>query len=215
MFHELRGNKRHRSVIIFFGAGNAEDVRCGIVASQEIKHSGNLQWNARAHEDITNTGEHRAIQGRQMRNLNFFQIVDSDRIFMAFASEKDFNKIGDDTKLAQLARRVFGVHRQGFVRRARQLPAGNVEFDPRAFGHEGEGKIIEGTAHVSSWITVLQTPDENLIQSGSRNNPELAKLRYCLGKLPAGYSCTHTALNDRGKIAHASEYVLSEHFCLS
>ena len=141
-----------------------------------------------------------------MRNLNLFEIVDSDWIAVTFTSEEDFNKIGEDAQLAQLARSVFGVHRQDFVRRARRLPTGHIEFAPRAFGHCGEGEMIEAAAHVPSRIPVLQPPGEDLIQSGSRNDAELAKLRYGLGKLPTGYSGAHTTLNDRRKVTHTSEY---------
>jgi hypothetical protein len=45
-----------------------------------------------------------------------------------------------------------------------------------------------------------------LIQSGSRNDSELAEPRYGLSKPPTGYSGAHTTLNDRRKIAHAREY---------
>ena len=57
-----------------------------------------------------------------------------------------------------------------------------------------------------SWISVLQPPGEDLIQSGSRNDAELAKLRYGPCKLPTGYSGAHTTLNDRRKATHTGEY---------
>ncbi len=63
---------------------------------------------------------------------------------------------------------------------------------------------------MSSRITVLQASDENLIQGGSRNNPELAGPRYGLGEPPTGYSGTHATLNDRGKMTHTNKCDLSE-----
>src|SRR5579859_3304458 len=120
-----------------------------------------------------------------MRNLYFFEVIDPDRIVMTFASEKDFNKVGQYAKLAQLARSIFDVSRQDFVGLIRQLPSGDIEFSPCAFGHRRERKMIQAAAHVSSRITVLQTPGEYLIQSGSRNNSKLAEPRYRQGKLPA------------------------------
>lgn len=68
---------------------------------------------------------------------------------------------------------------------------------------------------MSPRITVLQAPGEDLIQSGSRNNPELAEPRYRMGELPSRYSHPHATLNDRRKTTHTIESSMSAPFRLS
>ena len=137
-----------------------------------------------------------------MRNLNFFQEVDAHRIAVAFAGQKHFHKIGDDAKLAQLARTIFHVRRQNFIRGVCGLACGDGIGLPHALGHAWEWKMIQAAAHVSAGIAILQAPRKNLIKSGAGNNAELAEARHCLREPPARYAHTHAALNDRRRLAH-------------
>ena len=56
--------------------------------------------------------------------------------------------------------------------------------------------MIEGMPHVPAGISVLQSPGEYLIQSGSGNYSQLAKLRDCTRELPTGDARAHPTLND-------------------
>ena len=68
-----------------------------------VQDSRNFQGNPCADQDVGYAGEHRAINGRQMRKLDFFQIIDADRPIVAFPGQKDLRKIGDDAKLHEFS----------------------------------------------------------------------------------------------------------------
>ena len=65
---------------------------------EAIKHSRNLERHSCPHQDISHASEHSAINGRQVRQLDFFQVIDSDWIVVSFTRQNDFNKIGYDTQ---------------------------------------------------------------------------------------------------------------------
>src|ERR1017187_1650799 len=136
-----------------------------------------------------------------MRQLKFFQIVDADRIVVAFARQNDFNKIGYDTKLCQFERSVLGLRWHGPVGRSFRLPAWDVICLPNTLRHFRDWKVIDTAAQVATGIAVLQTPGKNQIQRRSGNDSELAELGNCLREPPTGNAGAHSALNDRGKIA--------------
>ena len=137
-----------------------------------------------------------------MRNLNFFEIIDSHRILVAFTGEKYFDKVCYYAKLLQFTRAVFRVHRQSLVGSALRLAPTDVIGPPDALGHLGERKMIEAAAHVAAGVAFLKAPGENQVQSGSRNNPELTELGYCPGKPPIGDTRTHASLNDHRIVGH-------------
>src|SRR6266496_5242973 len=138
-----------------------------------------------------------------MRQLKLFQVVDADWIIVALARQNDFHKIGDDTELVQFDRSVLGLHWYGLVGSSFCLSAWNVVSLPNALCHFRDWKAVETAAHVAARITILQASGKNQIECGSRNYSELPELGNCLRKPPTGNAGTHSALNDRGKIAHS------------
>lgn len=67
--------------------------------------------------------------------------------------------------------------------------------------------MIEAAAHVPAGIAVLQSPGQDLIQSRTGNDSELAELGYCARESPTGYTCSHATLDDDWMFAHhMSEY---------
>ena len=89
----------HGSVVILLRSGDLEEIGCGFVIGEAIEYSRNLERHSGPHQNVSHAREHGAVDGRQMRQLNFFQVIDSDRIVVAFARQKDFHKIGHDAKL--------------------------------------------------------------------------------------------------------------------
>src|ERR1019366_5114449 len=98
---------------------------------------------------------HGAVDGRQMRQLNFFQVIDSDWIVVALARQNNFNKIGYDAKLLEFGRSVLRMRWQGLVRRSLRLPSRDVIPAPNTFSDFRNGKLIETAAHVAAGVAVL------------------------------------------------------------
>ncbi len=96
-----------------------------------------------------------------MRQLNFFQVVDSHWIVVAGAREKDFNKISHNAKLCRLKSGVLGMLRDFLVRSCFRLSAGNVVRLPDTFGNFRDWELIETVAHVAAGIAILQPPCED------------------------------------------------------
>ena len=97
--HELPRRKDHGSVVVILCPCDLQEIGCGFVICEAIEYAGNLEWHSCPHQHVSHACEHSAVDGRQMRQLNFFQVVDSHRIVVACTREKDFNKIGHDAKL--------------------------------------------------------------------------------------------------------------------
>ena len=82
-------------------------IRCGLMMDKSIQHPRNFHGDARAHQDITHSGKHGSIQGREMRHLDFFEVIDAHRIVVAFARKKHFHKIGHEAELFPFPRAIF------------------------------------------------------------------------------------------------------------
>src|ERR1700680_4955554 len=117
---------------------------------QALEHAWNLQGDTRTHQDITHSTQHGSVQGRQVRNLDFFQVIDANAITVAFASEKYLDKISDDAALLLIPGPILLVLRQGLVRLALRLPAENVIGPPYPFSHDWKRKMIETATHMAT-----------------------------------------------------------------
>ena len=131
-----------------------------------------------------------------MRELDFFQVVDSDGIVVPFAGKKNLDKVGDHAKLVEFPRASLYRHGHGLVGRAHGLTAHEVVFPPNALGHIREGKVIEAPTHVAARIALLQPPGENVGQSCSGNDPQLTLLGNGMRQPPSRNARSHSTLND-------------------
>ena len=62
--------------------------------------------------------------------------------------------------------------------------------------------MIKATAHVPARVAILQPPGKDLVQGGSRDDPQLAKLGYSVRKPPIRDTRTHPALNNHRIAVH-------------
>ena len=137
-----------------------------------------------------------------MRGLDFFQVVDSDRMVVTFAGKKDLDKVGDGAQLHQLGRVIFAGHRQRLVGRVLRLAAGDEIRPPDTFGHVGKWKVVEGMPHVTAGIAVLQSPSQDLVQSCSGNDSELTGPGDRARQSPIRDARAHSSLNDFRVMTH-------------
>ena len=66
------------------------------MARQRIQHARKLHGDAGADDHDCRAGEHRAVGGGQMGELDFLKIVDADWIGVALTREEDLYEVGDD-----------------------------------------------------------------------------------------------------------------------
>ena len=119
-----RGEKAIGDVIVILCPGDVKGVGRRLVAGEAIEHARNLERHTGPHQNVPDAGEHRAIDGGQVRNLDFFQIVDTDGVVVAFACQRHFDEIGHDAQLREFERRVLRVLRQGLYGAVSALPPG-------------------------------------------------------------------------------------------
>ena len=193
----------HQRGFAFARAGDVQRVLRGLVFGQPIEHARHMEGDTRTHEDVAHSGEHGSVEGGQVGELHLFEVVDADRIGVAFAREKDFDKVGGDAELDQLAGIVGGVRRRVAIGCGRGFATGNEPGTQNALGHFRKGKGGEAAAHGASGVAILETADEDLIESGAGDDAELAEAGDGLSEPPAGDAGAHASLNDERVLEHA------------
>ena len=197
-FHELSRVEVHGDVVALQRAVDMNCILRSLVVDVAVQHAGNFQRNARAHDDVSNACQHRAIDAREMSHLNLFQIIDAHRIRVSLASQIHLDEVGHDAQLVQLARDVFLQLRNRDIWRSFSLSAGDKVLLPDSLRHCREGKGIQSATHMTAGITILQAPRQNRVQRRSRDQSKLAETRDSLCQPPIRYACTHSTLdNDR------------------
>jgi len=64
-------------------------------------------------------------------------------------------------------------------------------------GHVTAGEMIDRSTYVTARVSQLKTSRKNQIQRSPGDHTKLPRLSNGAGETPAGYSGTHSALNDR------------------
>ena len=54
-------------------------------------------------QDIVHAGEHCAVQRRECRRLDLLEVVDADRVGMAFFRQPDLDEVGHDQEVLETA----------------------------------------------------------------------------------------------------------------
>ena len=109
-----------------------------------------------------------------MRELDFFEIVDADRIGMSFPRQKDFNEIGRDAHFLRSAISFNRMEPAAFVGGGIRLSAGNEIRVQNTLNHFREGEMTECPAHMAIGIAILKPTDQDMVEPGSRNEPQLS-----------------------------------------
>ena len=55
--------------------------------AERVEHAGNLARDAGAHEDVVHSGQHRAVQGREIGELKFREKIHTDGAVMSVLRE--------------------------------------------------------------------------------------------------------------------------------
>ena len=120
---KLLRREGHGSVVTLLRPRDLEEIAGHFVICETIEDPRNLERHTGPHQNVAHARQHGAVDGRQMRKLNFFQIINSYRIIVAFACQKDFNKVSCDAKFLELDRSVFRMRWQGLIGSSFRLPA--------------------------------------------------------------------------------------------
>ena len=194
--HVLARVEVHGDVVALLRAVDMDCILRRLVVDVAVEHAGNFQRNPRAHDDVSNAGQHRAIDARQVSHLNLFQIIDAHRIRVSLAGQIDLDEVGHDAQLVQLARDVFLQLRNRDIWRALGLAPGDKVLLPDALRHCREGKRIQSAAHVAARIAILQPPRQDRVQRRAGDQPKLAETRNSLRQPPIRYARAHSTLDN-------------------
>ncbi len=205
--HDRLRIKRQRRGVVGRGAADVERVGGRLVIGEEIQHAGNFERDAGAHQHVVHAGEHRSVDGGQVRRLDLLQIVDADRIVVTFAGQEDLDEIGDDTKrLPVRSRRGRGL-RPGDERGVGRFASGDVVRVPHLVGESGDREVVQGPAHVAAGVAHLQAPRQHFIECRAADHAKLAERRDSARQAPVGDPDAHAALDDHRMRARHWRYL--------
>ena len=202
-FHEVARAEVHRRVVAVLRARHVERIGGGLVLDIRVQYARDLERDARAHQDVANAREHRAVDRDEVRRLDLLEVVDPDRVGVAFAGEEDLHEVPEEAILGERARALQAVEGQPYIGRVRRLAASNVVARPDALGHVAERERVEGAAAVAARVTVLEPAGEHLLERGAGDDAEVAEAGDGLRQPPAGDGHTHPALDDSRGSVHA------------
>jgi len=158
--------------------------------------------NARAHQHVADAGQHCAVDGRQVRHLDFFQKVDADGILVVFTRQIDLDKVAHDAQLDHFAQVAALMHGHERIGHSDGLAASDVVLVPDALGHLWKGEGIQAAAHVSAGVAIGESADKERIKRRAGDDAELTEFGDRVGQAPVGDAHTHATLNDLGKLHH-------------
>jgi hypothetical protein len=155
-----------------------------------------LQGDACADDDDGHAGQHGAIEGGQVRQLDLFEEIDADGMGVAFASQENLDEIGGDAQF--LGREVAGhrVLAGGFIARAGTASARNKVCIENLAGDAGKGKVLQRAADMAFAVAILKTAREDLIEGGAGHDPELPQPGNRPGQPPVRDTGPHAALDE-------------------
>ena len=156
-------------VVAFLRAVDMNRILGRLMLNKAVEHAGNLQRNARAHDDVADAAQHGSVNARQMRRLDLLQKVDTHRILVLLPSEIHLNEVGNDAKLHQFARIVLGQNWHPAYRVFGSALSAGDEYPSTRGPPSHDPESIQPAPHVSTGVAVLQTPRQNLVERSSRN----------------------------------------------
>ena len=122
---------------------------------KSVQQSGNFRRDARAHEDVIDSGEHGAKHGGRRGELVLLQIVHTDHAIVTLLGEEDLGEGADDRQLRACQIRVDPQHEnqpEGLSRWkttvykiAAQYPLGDL----------GDGEVGQRPAQLATRVTAL------------------------------------------------------------
>ncbi len=163
--------KAHGGVVGFVRAGDVEGVLRALVVNEAVEHAGDLERDARAHDDVFDTRQHRAVDAWQMGGLDLLKEVNANWVLMALARKVNLDEVGHNAELNEFARVVFVRGRDMAVWGPFVPAAGDEVTLPDALGHGAVGEGVETAAHMTAVIAVLQPAGEDLIERSSGESP--------------------------------------------
>ena len=190
--------ERHDRRRVVGVSGQRERIACRFVAGQTVEDAWHAERNAGAHQHVVDTGQHGAVEGGEVWDLDLLEIVDADRIRMALARQQDLDEVGDDAELHQFRRVGDVLQRQRLERLRGTLSARHEVGAPDAVGHRTEWKLIERATHVAARVPHLEAAGQDRVERGPGHDAELSLRRHGAGEAPVGDAGAHPSLDDEG-----------------
>ena len=187
-----RQHRRRRSVPVLPGIelqqvgrirGRARDLepeQRGLMLQQLVDGGGNLARDARAHQHVIHSREHRAVEQWEVGALDLGEQVDAHQAVEPLPGEVDLHEGREDGKdfVSPRPSTVSAAQRQQAVHRAGCAAAGPEVLREHFIGHARHRKGRHGAADVAVRVAVLQVPDEHGIDRGTRHHAQVAQPRY-------------------------------------
>ena len=177
---------------------------------ERVECARDLARDACSHQHVVHAGQHRAVQRGERRHLNLGEQVDAYDAIVTFLGQVHFHEVrGDRDPLADGSHRL-PEHRQRLVRLVGRLAARpEILFDDLVCD-AGDREAAQRPAHRTAGIAVLQAAHENGVDSGARNDAELAGHRNGTGECPIRHPNAHPSLDHHWQCGGGHQSSLSE-----
>src|SRR3990167_6071592 len=132
------------------------------------EYSGDLCRDAGAHRNAVNSREHRSVDRKQVRKLNFLKVVDPDRLVMPFFCEPDFTEISREIKRDEVEMRLDRKKRNVAEARLAAFFHGTEIFFQHVFRERRYRKMFERPSHVSVLIARFEPARKHVSDGRTR-----------------------------------------------
>ena len=161
-----------------------------------VEDAGDRGRDSSSHDYECDTGQHGAVDGRKVGQLDLLEVVDTDRPVVSFAGEMNLHEVTQNAQLVEHSRPRLLVERHGCVGFAVGLAARDVVPLQGASGHVSKWKLLQSPADMPANVAVLETSDEEHLECNAGHDPELSQHRNRSRQVPVRDCDAHPTLDD-------------------
>ena len=177
------------------GAFDVDLVFDCLALVQVVENAGERHRDARTDHHVVDAGEHRPIDRSEVGDLDLLQVVDADGAVVAFLGQEHLDEVGGHHQVLGHPTHLDRGHRFGLVPGIWRLAACDVVLLQNPLGDARYRERLEGTALAAIEVAVPEPAVQGGVHPGAGNDAEMSCGRDCVGELRAGYSDSHSALN--------------------
>ena len=184
------------------GHAHLARAACG----EGVEQARDLGRDARAHQYVVGSREHRAVDRGRGGQLDLLQVVDAHRAPVVLPGQVYLHEIARDRQLGPGRVRAQPQPGDGTERLASRDPARHEVTLQDAAGHAGQRKLRQRAPHVPLGVAELQPPGQHHVQRHPRHHAELPGGGHRAGQPPAGDGHAHPALDEHRPARRASRF---------
>ena len=138
---ELRWVESGQPLVVGCRADDRDAIGRRLTRGEQIEDVRDLLGDAGSHQHRVDTGQHRAVQRVERRELDLLEVVDPDETVVAVLGEPDLGEVGEHGQVDERRRWIESLRRHGEVARAGRSAAGAVVATQHTFDDVGSDEV--------------------------------------------------------------------------